>query len=150
MGSASLSRADELLTAFLELERAAGISVFMVISRLGTDARDYCRSKTRHWESPVVRTHRCQMDRREKRSFKSITKLYPPIDCGGGIFNALTKVNKISTLVSEKHFNPRAKSEVSHGRCRAQTKAPPVLFYSPYYLSKSRSCADFQRSPFRC
>jgi hypothetical protein len=64
-------------------------------------------------------------------------------------FNALTKSNKISTLVSEKHFNPRAKSEVFRGRCRAQTKAPPVLFYPPYYLSNSRSCANFQGSPFR-
>jgi len=58
---------------------------------------------------------------------------------GGGIFNALTKSNKISTLVSKKHFNPRSKSEVFHGQCRAQTKAPPVLFYPPYYLSNSRS-----------
>src|SRR6188472_1651461 len=64
-------------------------------------------------------------------------------------FNALTKSNKISTLVSEKHFNPRSKSEVLHGRCRAQTKAPPVLFCLPYYLSNSRSCANFQRSLFR-
>ena len=27
---------------------------------------DYCRSKAYHWESPVVRTHQYQMDRRKK------------------------------------------------------------------------------------
>jgi hypothetical protein len=31
---------------------AAGISVFIVISRFGTDAGDYCRSKAYHWEKP--------------------------------------------------------------------------------------------------
>ena len=47
-----------------------------------------------------------------------------------GIFNALTKVNKISTLVSEKHFNPRAKSEVSPRAVQGanQSTARPVLF----------------------
>jgi len=37
--------------------------------------RDYCRSKAYHWESPVVRTHQGQMDRREERSLESITNL---------------------------------------------------------------------------
>src|SRR5215475_6156573 len=37
--------------------------------------RDYRQSKAPHWESPVVRTHRCQMDRREKRELKSSTKV---------------------------------------------------------------------------
>ena len=41
--------------------------------------------QARHWESPVVRTHRGQMNRREKRSLKSITKfthfaVVPPAD----------------------------------------------------------------------
>ena len=51
------------------------ISVFTVISRFGTDAGDYCRSKAYHWESPVVDTHRRQMDCRKKRGFKSSSNL---------------------------------------------------------------------------
>src|SRR5262245_60508420 len=31
---------------------AARISVFIVISRFGADARDYCRSKAYHWANP--------------------------------------------------------------------------------------------------
>src|SRR5215831_5740385 len=54
---------------------AARICVFIVISWFGTDAGDYCRSKAYHWESPVVRTHRCQMNCRKNRGFKSSSNL---------------------------------------------------------------------------
>jgi hypothetical protein len=69
---------------------------------------------------------------------------------GGGIFNALTKSNKISTLVSEKHFNPRSKSEVLHGRLQDANQAPPVLFIrriicrtaDPARISRGRRFVD--------
>src|SRR5262245_1660591 len=53
---------------------AARVSVFIVISRFGTDAKRLLPVQARHWESPVARTHRGQMNRRTERSFKSITK----------------------------------------------------------------------------
>ena len=56
-------------------------------------------------------------------------------------------------LVSEKHFNSRSKSEVFHGRCRAQTEAPPVLFIrrivcrtaDPGRISRGRRFIDMIR-----
>ena len=42
--------------------------------RFGTNAKRLLPIQARHWESPVVRTHRGQVNRREKRSLKSITK----------------------------------------------------------------------------
>jgi hypothetical protein len=46
------------------------------------------------------------------------------------IFHALTTSKEISTLVSEKHFNPRQKFEVLHGRCRAQNQSTARLVLS--------------------
>src|SRR5262245_2361621 len=54
---------------------AARISLFISNIRFGTDVGDYCRSNAYHWESPVVRRHRCQIDRRKKRGFKSSANL---------------------------------------------------------------------------
>src|SRR5205814_4053705 len=34
--------------------------------RFGTDAKRLLPVQARHWQCPVVRTHRCQMDRRKK------------------------------------------------------------------------------------
>jgi hypothetical protein len=45
-----------------------------------------------------------------------------------GIFNALTKVNKISTLVSEKHFNPRENLKCPTGGAGRKPKHRPSCF----------------------
>jgi hypothetical protein len=70
-----MEKSDAVTAVNISEQRiAAKRSIFIVISDLEPDAKRLLPVQARHWESPVVRTHRGQTNRREKRSLKSITK----------------------------------------------------------------------------
>ena len=55
--------------------------------------RDYCRSKAYHWESPVVRRHRCQMNRREERGVDHVETMDGP-----EILKSVDRIDKLDKI----------------------------------------------------